>query len=80
MNCSGGQRPTVSSQWRQCMTTSRVLLCPHVLGRKGQGRRHVLVYQIGGRSNSGLPVVAAGGGVWRGLAVEKLSSDVELRR
>jgi hypothetical protein len=53
------------------------LLCPHVLGRKA-GRRHVLVYQIGGRSNSGLPVVAAGGGVWRCLAVEKLS-DVELR-
>jgi hypothetical protein len=53
------------------------LLCPHVLGRKA-GRRHALVYQIGGRSNSGLPVVAAGGGVWRCLAVEKLS-DVELR-
>jgi hypothetical protein len=53
------------------------LLCPHVLGRKA-GRRHVLVYQIGGRSNSETPVLAAGGGVWRCLAVEKLS-DVELR-
>jgi hypothetical protein len=53
------------------------LLCPHVLGRKA-GRRHTLVYQIGGRSNRGMPVVAAGGGVWRCLAVEKLS-DVELR-
>ena len=36
------------------------LLCPHVLGRKA-GRPHALVYQIGGRSNSRLPVVAAGG-------------------
>ena len=53
------------------------LLCPHVLGRKG-GRLHALVYQIGGRSNSVLPEVAAGGGVWRCLAVEKLSG-VELR-
>ena len=51
------------------------LLCPHVLGRKA-GRSHALVYQIGGRSNSRLPVVAAGGGVWRCLAVDKLS-DVE---
>jgi hypothetical protein len=53
------------------------VFCPHVLGRKAD-RRHALVYQIGGRSNSGLPVIAAGGGVWRCLAVEKLS-DVELR-
>src|ERR1700734_1617199 len=53
------------------------LLCPHVLGRKA-GRRHTLVYQIGGRSRRGMPVVAAGGGVWGGLAVEKLS-HVELR-
>jgi hypothetical protein len=53
------------------------LLCPHVLGWKA-GRRHALVYQIGGRSNTRLPVVAAGGGVWRCLAVEKLR-DVELR-
>ena len=53
------------------------LICPHVLGRKA-GRRHALVYQIGGRSNSRLPVAAAGRGVWRCLAVEKLS-DVELR-
>lgn len=47
------------------------LLCPHVLGRKS-GRLHVLVYQYGGRSNSGLPVAAEGVGVWRCLAVEKL--------
>src|SRR6202000_2239852 len=53
------------------------LLCPHVLGRKA-GRQHALAYQIGGRSNTPLPVVAAAGGVWRCLAVEKFS-DVELR-
>jgi hypothetical protein len=53
------------------------LLCPHVLGRKA-GQQHALVYQIGGRSNRGLPMVAEGGGVWRCLAVEKVS-DVEFR-
>jgi hypothetical protein len=53
------------------------LLCPHVLGRKA-GRLHALVYQIGGRSNSGLPVAPSEAGVWRCLVVEKLS-QVELR-
>jgi len=53
------------------------LLCPHVLGRKG-GRFPALVYQIGGRSNSGPPVALSEPGVWRCLAVEKLS-QVELR-
>jgi hypothetical protein len=52
------------------------LLCPHVLGRKS-GRLHVLFYQFGGSSNSGLPVAPAGVGDWRCLAVEKLS-QVEL--
>jgi hypothetical protein len=52
------------------------LLCPHVLGRKA-GRFHALVCQIGGMSSSGLPVAASEGGVWRCLAVEKLS-DIEL--
>ena len=52
------------------------LLCPHVLGRKS-GRLHVLFYQFGGNSNSGLPVVPEGVGDWRCLAVEKLS-QVEL--
>jgi hypothetical protein len=51
------------------------LLCLHVLGRKS-GRLHVLFYQFGGSSNSGLPV-APGVGDWRCLAVEKLS-QVEL--
>ncbi len=53
------------------------LLCPHVLGRKA-GRFHALVYQIGGKSNSGRPVAQSEAGVWRCLAVEKLS-QVEWR-
>lgn len=53
------------------------LLCPHVLGRK-TGRFHALVYQIGGRSSSGLPEAPSEAGVWRCLAVEKLR-QVELR-
>jgi hypothetical protein len=52
------------------------LLCPHVLGRKS-GRLHVLFYQFGGSSNSGLPMAPEGVGDWRCLAVEKLS-QVEL--
>ena len=36
------------------------LLCPHVLGRKS-GRLHVLFYQFGGSSNSGLPIAPEGG-------------------
>ena len=53
------------------------MLCPHVLGRKA-GRFQALVYQIGGRSNSGLPVAPSEARVWRCLALEKLS-QVELR-
>jgi len=53
------------------------LLCPHVLGRKS-GRLHAFVYQFGGSSNSGLPMTSEGIGVWRCLAVEKLS-QVEFR-
>jgi len=53
------------------------LLCPHVLGRKS-GRLHVLCYQFGGSSNSGLSRVSGRVGSWRCLAVEKLS-QVELR-
>ena len=52
------------------------LLCPHVLGRKA-GEFHVLVYQIGGRSSSRWPLTASQGGIWRCLAVEKLS-QIEL--
>jgi len=53
------------------------LLCPHVGGRKSS-RLHVFCYQFGGSSNSIEPLAAEGRGVWRCLAVEKLS-QVELR-
>jgi hypothetical protein len=53
------------------------LLCPHVLGRKS-GRLHAFVYQFGGSSNSGPLIMVERVGVWRCLAVEKLS-QVELR-
>lgn len=53
------------------------LLCPHVLGRKS-GRLHVLCYQFGGHSKSGLAMASEAMGGWRCLAVEKLS-QVELR-
>ena len=47
--------------------------CPHALGTK-RGERHVLAYQFGGESASGLPP----GGEWRCLAVDELA-DVEVR-
>ena len=53
------------------------LLCPHIGGRKS-GRLHVLCYQFGGSSNSAESLAPEGEGVWRCLAVEKLS-QVELR-
>jgi hypothetical protein len=53
------------------------LLCPHLGGRKS-GRLHVLCYQFGGSSNSAKALAPEGAGVWRCLAVEKLS-QVELR-
>jgi hypothetical protein len=53
------------------------LLCPHMGGRKS-GRLHVLCYQFGGSGNSAEPLAPEGKGVWRCLAVEKLS-QVELR-
>jgi len=51
--------------------------CPHVGGRKSS-RLHVFCYQFGGSSNSVEPLAAEDRGVWRCLAVEKLS-QVELR-
>ena len=53
------------------------LLCPHVGGRKS-GRQNVFCYQFGGSSNNTEELAVNGGGVWRCLAVEKLS-QVELR-
>ena len=52
------------------------LLCPHVGGRKS-GRRNVFCYQFGGGSNS-IELAPGGGGVWRCLALERLS-HVQLR-
>ena len=43
--------------------------CPHALGAKG-GKRHVLGYQFGGASQSGLPA----GGEWRCFAVDRLAN------
>jgi len=45
------------------------LACPHVLGFK-RGAEHVLVYQYGGGSASGLPP----GGEWRCLNVSEMSN------
>ena len=53
------------------------LLCPHVGGRKS-GRRNVFCYQFGGGSNSIDRLAPDGGGIWRCLAVERLS-HVQLR-
>jgi len=47
--------------------------CPHALGTK-RGTRHVLAYQYGGASASGLPPA----GEWRCLDVDQLT-EVELR-
>ncbi len=44
------------------------VFCPHALGTK-EGRSHVLAYQIGGESTSGLPPE----GNWRCFDVEKLT-------
>lgn len=52
------------------------LLCPHVGGQKS-GRLHVLCYQFAGGSNSAESLAPEGQGVWRCLAVGKLS-QVEL--
>ena len=53
------------------------LLCPNVGGRKSS-RLHVFCYQFGGSSNSVEPLAPEDRGIWRCLAVEKLS-QVELR-
>jgi len=45
------------------------LTCPHVIGSK-RGMEHVLVFQYGGGSSSGLPA----GGEWRCLNVSEISN------
>lgn len=53
----------------------RRLLCPHLLGWSRHRRLHVLCYQYGGDSESGLKPTPSDN--WRCLAVESLS-HVEL--
>jgi hypothetical protein len=48
------------------------LLCPHRLGRNGEGQLRVLCYQFGGESQSGLERVGSPAN-WRCVALEKLS-------
>jgi hypothetical protein len=50
---------------------ARRLLCPHVLGYNQPGEWRVFCYQYGGETKSG-PTV--GEGIWRCLALRKLSS------
>ena len=45
------------------------IFCPHVIGQK-KGKEHVLTYQFGGSSSSGLPP----GGEWRCFYVNGLSN------
>jgi hypothetical protein len=47
------------------------LLCPHVLGYNQPGERRVFCYQYGGETKSGL--LLSSGGIWRCLAMSKLS-------
>jgi hypothetical protein len=46
--------------------------CPHRLGRNLEGQIHVLCYQYGGESSSGLQAAGSPAN-WRCLALEKLS-------
>jgi hypothetical protein len=48
------------------------------MGGRKSGRLQVFCYQFGGSSNSAEPLAVKDDGVWRCLAVEKLS-QVELR-
>jgi hypothetical protein len=54
----------------------RRLLCPHVLGHNQPGEWRVFCYQYGGETKSGQQP-NGGDGIWRCLALRKLSS-VEL--
>jgi hypothetical protein len=51
---------------------TRRLLCPHVLGYNQPGEWRVFCYQYGGETNSG-PLPSSGEGIWRCLALGKLS-------
>jgi hypothetical protein len=49
------------------------LLCPHVLGYNQPGEWRVFCYQYGGETKGG-PLPVSGEGIWRCLALRKLSS------
>jgi len=51
---------------------TRRLLCPHVLGYNQPGEWRVFCYQYGGETKSG-PLPTSGDGIWRCLALRKLS-------
>lgn len=52
---------------------TRRLLCPHVLGYNRPGDWRVFCYQYGGETKGG-PLPVSGEGIWRCLALRKLSS------
>jgi hypothetical protein len=52
---------------------TRRLLCPHVLGYNRPGDWRVFCYQYGGETKGG-PLPVSGEGIWRCLALKKLSS------
>jgi len=52
---------------------TRRLLCPHVLGYNRPGDWRVFCYQYGGETKGG-PLPVSGEGIWRCLALGKLSS------
>lgn len=51
---------------------TRRFLCPHVLGYNQPGEWRVFCYQYGGETKSG-PLLDDGEGIWRCLALRKLS-------
>jgi hypothetical protein len=51
---------------------TRRLLCPHVLGYNQPGEWRVFCFQYGGETKDG-PLPANGAGIWRCLALGKLS-------
>jgi hypothetical protein len=73
LRCAAARRQPVAATYDE----QPRLLCPHVGGRKS-GHLHVFCYQFAGSSNSVESLALQDRGVWRCLAVEKLS-QVELR-
>ena len=66
------EKSCVSARYRGYLR----LVCPYILGRNAEGRPHLLAYQYGGDSASGLGPTGSPEN-WRCIAIEKLS-DVKL--